>query len=301
MPFGPMGHVYDQPAIQSVLASSPTPSFASTADRLWGSGEGKTVCLWKSLEKLLGGQFPIRNQTIGDCVSQAWASAIDFLQAVEIEHGDEEMWMAPTASEWIYYTSRVLIGNNKLGNGDGSVGAWAGRAVTEYGVLQQLQYESYDLRQYDGQRAKIWGSPRGPWPTELRPKAQPFTVTTTSQITTYQQARDAIANGFPVVVCSNVGFEDHRDSEGFARASGVWNHAMCFCGVDDNRRRPGLLCLNSWGPSWISGPKRLGQPDGSFWVDAQVADRMLGRWPDSWAPSNYKGYPKRDLRKYLCV
>jgi hypothetical protein len=48
--------------------------------------------------------------------------------------------------------------------------------------------------------------------------------------------------------------------------------------------------MNSWGADWISGPKRHDQPDGSFWVDADVAERML-RGQDSFAVSGYEGYP----------
>ena len=69
---------------------------------------------------------------------------------------------------------------------------------------------------------------------------------------------------------------------------------MCFVGVRFGQR-PGLLCLNSWGPSWVSGPKwPPDQPDGSFWVEARVATRMLsGR--DSFAVSGYEGFPYRPL------
>ena len=69
---------------------------------------------------------------------------------------------------------------------------------------------------------------------------------------------------------------------------------MLIIGMDDTGRRPGGLLLNSWGPDWISGPKRLGQPEGSFWVDADIIDRMLAQ-EDSFAPSSYFGYPKQEL------
>lgn len=297
MPCGPMGHVYDWRQVEQSLAASPTPSFASTGHEIYGSGEGKTVCLWLALEKLLG-QFPVHEQTIGDCVSHGFGTGIDVLQAVEIQSGDNERWVAETATESIYSISRVERGKRQLGRGDGSVGAWAADAVSKWGVLQRVQYGRHDLRQYSGQLAKQWG-----WdglPDDLESKAKPFAVGVTSLVTTYEQARDAIANGYPVAVCSDQGFDDRRDSEGFARAIGSWAHCMVFIGVDDTGKRPGLLCMNSWGRHWISGPKRLGQPDGSFWVDAQVANRMLGRNPDSWALGRFAGYPAQNL-DYLLV
>lgn len=78
-------------------------------------------------------------------------------------------------------------------------------------------------------------------------------------------------------------------------ANGIVAHnCMAFVGVRFEPR-PGLLCQNSWGPSWISGSKwPADQPDGSFWVDASVATRMLqGR--DSFAVSGIEGFPFRNL------
>lgn len=78
-------------------------------------------------------------------------------------------------------------------------------------------------------------------------------------------------------------------------ANGIVAHnCMCFVAVR-YEPRPGLLCLNSWGTSWISGPKYPDdQPDGSFWVDAETATRML-RGRDSFAVSGIEGFPYRNL------
>jgi hypothetical protein len=251
------------------------------------------------LEKRLG-YYPADQQEIGDCVPFGFGGAIDDLMAVEIMAGEAERWVARTCTEGIYAISRVERGKGQLGNGDGSVGAWAADAVTKWGVLQRLNYGTHDLTKYSGQRAKEWGRPRAGMPDELEPKAAPFKVGVASLCVTYEQARDAIANGYPVAVCSDQGFQDKRDAEGFARASGHWAHCMRFIGADDTGKRPGLLCMNSWGPNWISGPKRHNQPDGSFWVDADVANHMLGRNPDSWALGKFSGYPAQNL-DYLLV
>src|SRR5690606_38137456 len=108
-------------------------------------------------------------------------------------------------------------------------------------------------------------------------------------VTTFREAGAAIQSGYPVAVCSGQGFASQRDGQGFAAARGSWAHCMVFIGVRFDR--PGLLCLNSWGPRWIGGPKWPDdQPDGSFWVDARTCDRMLaGR--DSFAISGYRGFP----------
>lgn len=87
--------------------------------------------------------------------------------------------------------------------------------------------------------------------------------------------------------------EVEKDHSFIANGYSVHN-CMCFIGARIEPR-PGLLCLNSWGPAWISGPKfPADQPDGSFWVEKSVADRML-RGEDSFAVSGLRGFPFRDL------
>lgn len=60
--------------------------------------------------------------------------------------------------------------------------------------------------------------------------------------------------------------------------------------------RDGGLILNSWGTSWVGGPKwPSDQPDGSFWCERKTLERMLaGR--DSYAMSDVIGFPRRELR-----
>lgn len=280
--------------VDNVLATLPHPMFASAAFGIRGSGAGKTVLLFEPLIKLLG-TFPIHKQEIGDCVSHGWGLAVDILKAVEIVLGGEnEQFMAETATEFLYHCGRVDIGGGQLGNEDGSLGAWQAKAVQQQGTIARRKFASVDLTQYSGQRAKEWGSPRANIPADVDSEGREHPVKNVSLVTSYEEARDAIANGYPVPVCSMQGFAEQRDGEGFSRPQGQWAHCMCFIAVDDNPNRPGLLCMNSWGPDWISGPKRLGQPDGSFWVDAQTADRMLKN-RDSFAPSQYDGYKAQQL------
>jgi hypothetical protein len=267
-------------------------SLAVCGSNIMGSGAGKTVLLHKVLEKVAS-YYPVMRQSIGDCVAFGWAKGIMVSLACDIAiRGEAERWPgAEIATEWIYGTSRVLVGKGRLGNGDGSIGAWAARAVSPpgHGTLIRKAYGSHDLTRYSGQRAKSWGYRGLPW-QELEPIADKHPVSRMpGVVSSYEQARDAIANGYPVPVCSNQGFTDRRDSQGFARASGRWAHCMVFVAVDDTSR-PGLLCDNSWGANWISGPKRHDQPDGSFWVDASVCDRML-KQNDSFAVPGFDGYP----------
>lgn len=290
------GHVYDWRAVDDYVATLSRPMFAVSASPLAGSGDGKTVLLHKAVMEVAG-YFPIRRQTIGDCVSMGAAGAVDCLKAVEIALNKEsEEWRGITATEPIYAASRVEIGGGRL-SGDGSFGAWAAKAVNQYGTVIRDKFGSIDLRTYSGTKARQWGRRGVGCPDELEPHMREHLVRTVSMVRTFEEARDAIANGYPVTVASQQGFTSRRDSQGFCRASGSWPHQMYFmaCRAD----RPGLLCMNSWGPNWVSGPKVLDQPDGSFWVDADVANRMLSRNPDSYCFSQFEGYPSQDLNYWL--
>ena len=64
--------------------------------------------------------------------------------------------------------------------------------------------------------------------------------------------------------------------------------------ASDDTTRPGILIQNSWGPTWVKGPTRHGQPAGSFWVDAHVIDKMCSQG-DSFAISNFLGFPAQEI------
>ncbi len=49
-------------------------------------------------------------------------------------------------------------------------------------------------------------------PAELEAKAGDHKVQTTSLVTTYEELEDALANGYPVAVCSDQGFTITRDA-----------------------------------------------------------------------------------------
>jgi len=289
----PQGWIDDPAAVDQVVSQLSHPILGDDLPHLADSGKDKTVLLHKAVERIFD-TYPIGYQQIGDCVSFGCGYAVLALMCVEIViGGEQEDVPAIVATEPIYAGSRVEVGGGRLGYGDGSIGAWAAKWVTEWGILLRQKYGAIDLTEYSGRRAKDWGGPRAGCPDELEPIAREHPVREVTKVTSYEEARDAIANGYPVSVASMQGFASRRDDAGFARASGRWAHQMYFVACDDVSR-PGLLCVNSWGRNWISGPKRHGQPDGSFWVDADVADRMLGAG-DSFAYASCEGFPRRKI------
>jgi hypothetical protein len=123
-------------------------------------------------------------------------------------------------------------------------------------------------------------------------------------VTDFDSAAAAIEAGFPVPVASMVGFASVTDEHGYAKASGTWAHQMCFIAVryaknstpDNPTPADALLCLNSWGPRWLTyrGKFPKDQPDGSFWVDRATVNRMLSQ-KDSFAVGSVAGFGWRDL------
>jgi hypothetical protein len=230
---------------------------------------------------------------VGSCVGWGSALAVDFLQACDIVWRREpERWGGRTIESATYGFSRVeargLAHNN---GGDGSTGFHAAKGVREFGTLHYGI--DYDGTVFDGPsqaRDREWG--RFGVPDKLEPHAAKRKVREVTLVTNFMEAARAIANGYPCTVASGQGFSMSRDEQGFCRAGGTWWHLMCLAGLRWDR--PGLLCFNSWGRSNTTGkhwPADMPEEARvcSFWIDAEVIDRMLsGR--DSYAYAGFSGF-----------
>jgi len=297
-PAAKFGWRYDPVGIDNFIRNNRYPFLSQINENIKGTGKGKKAFLHKALEKAMGKQFVPHNQGIGDCVGQAAALGVDILSAVEIVIKNQpERWVAKAATEPIYGGSRVEVGNYT--SGEGSTGHWAAQWLSQYGVLLRQEYPGWDFSVYDPALASQFGT-QG-CPDELEPIAKLHPIKKAALCTTYEDLCDSIYNGYPVMVCSGVGFGRSnwtRDSEGFlTRKRDPWWHAMLFAGYDDSYRRPGALCFNSWG-DWVVGPTRGPQPRGTFWIDAETVDAML-KQSDSFAFSDFAGFPSRIIPPYI--
>ena len=252
--------------------------------------DGKRVVLWEYAVKTLGQHIPTFNQEVGDCVSQGASNALEYLQTVEITRLKEPERYRPVYQPYIYGTSRVFIGKGGI-RGDGSVGVWAAEAVRQYGVLAADEAE---VPPYSGDVARSWGR-SGP-PKKFVDIGKKHLLQTIAKVTTYEQVRDAIVNGYPVTVASDRGFRMTGVADKgklWGSPYGVWNHQMCIIGVDDDSRRPGCYIINSWGPN-AHGKPVDDAPPGGFWADASVINYMV-KQGDSFAFSQFDGFPEQDL------
>ena len=274
------------PALRDVARFKPTP-------------KGSSVKFWDYAKRINGGKhFPTFRQETGDCVSMGAANAINYLQAVQLARNRAQHQFRPAFQPYIYGISRTAedLGNGRLGRSAGSLGVWAAQGVTKYGVLAA---DEEGVPEYSGDVANDWGY-RGP-PRQFIDVATEFRVRSVAKVTTYEEARDAIANGYPVTVASMQGFAGQpRKSSGrlWGTPEGEWAHQMCFIAFDDEARSPdgqsgGLYCLNSWGEA-AHGEPLMGEPPGGFWVDVRTVNRMLAQ-DDSWAYSQFDGFPSQNL------
>jgi hypothetical protein len=276
----------DPEDVAKLLGELPHPLFGAAAYGLFGTGEGKVALPFKNLLKFDPKFGPSERQVQGDCVSHATRNSVDVTRSCEIVGGQREDFVARGATEAIY--------GSRGHGGEGMSCSGAARFVHQTGgILLRKQYNKSDLSEYSAIGGS-WG--RGGVPDDLVKEAAKHQVKTISLINTVAQARDALANGYAISVCSNAGFSSRRDKYGIAKRSGSWGHAMAWVGMDDSHEVHNetlFLVQNSWG-MWNGGEKRLDQPDGSFWIRQSDAEDMLSQ-NGSWVFSDVDGFPPRKV------
>ncbi len=284
------GCLWEQHVFDDLIEISKYAFFKDGSKKIKNSGKGKLSIPFRSVLKFDRNAY-IERQTTGDCVSHATRNAVDLSRAVEIDiKGDKESWIARGATEAIY--------GARGHTGQGMSCARAATFVSKTGgVLVRKNYPGIiDLSRYNSKVGTNWGG-RGV-PDKVVDKADDHQVKTVSLIRTVEEARDALANGYGLSVCSGYGFSNKRDSKGFARKSGSWAHAMAWTACDDTGKEPAFLVQNSWG-KWNSGghPSWGPIPDGSFLIHADVAEGML-KQNGAYAFSDFNGFPPQKLPDY---
>jgi hypothetical protein len=284
------GCIWEQHVFDRLMETSKYAYFADGAKRIKNSGKGQLSTPYKSVLKFDKNAY-IERQTTGDCVSHGTRSACDISRSIEIDlKGDKESWIARGATEAIYGA-----------RGHGGQGMSCARAADfvskNGGILVRKNYPGIaDFSKYDGNLGAGWGA-RG-LPDKVIDIANDHQIRTVSLILTVAEARDALANGYGIAVCSNYGFSNKRDSKGFAKQSGSWAHCMAWTACDDTSGEPSFLVQNSWG-KWNDGghPEWGPIPDGSFLIHADVAEGML-KQNGSYAFSDFNGFPPQKLPDY---
>ncbi len=276
---------------------------------LAGAGEGRLVIPFVFVLQLLPGCWPGAAQQRGDCVSHSTKNAALLTLCCDVVSGkpDEEtghieglpeidpvgVTQGALSTEAIYWYRGY--------NGDGwSCEAAATVAIKKSALWPRRDYPELgiNLTRYSGSLAGKYG--RSAPPSEITTFGQKHLIRTATRISTFEQVRDMLANGYGITTCGGEGFSSVRDENGVSRRKGSWSHALAFIGADDRPEiiklygEPLVLVLNSWG-KWNSGPRRIygtqiDIPEGSFWA----------RWSDvrrrsMLAFSGANGWPTKKL------
>jgi hypothetical protein len=285
--------------------------FAKIAKSLEADDDNSPVFLWDAEQHVLKKTLPSWNQgSIGSCVSHGWGRAVQDLILTQCTKNPEKWPGAFVNREAIYGGSRVQIGGGRIG-GDGSVGSWAAGWVSKYGVIFDQNYPdvspTVDLSGgYTVSRCKSWGN--SGCPKQLEAVAQKHPVKTVAMVKTSADVWAAIGNGYPVPVCSNVGF-DSPITDGFCVRSGTWNHCLTIRARFIHPTKGKCFVIqNSWGSymrndgsnqinvSNRADPVTL--PEGCFAVTASDVDAIVSQG-DSFAISSFVGFPKQKLHWFV--
>lgn len=284
------GWIDDPETVDNVCGELEQPFFGDAADNLKGYGEGKTVLLYKSFEKINIANY-VRNQgSVGSCTAASSAGLIDLTKAIEIADGERSEFQALTSIEHIYRIARL---NSRI-SGDGAVVALAIKAMNELGTLAMLKYGNIDLTKYDVDRCRKWGNNSG-YPKELDIEAKKHTIGQFSQIRSYEEARDSIAAGYGIVCGSNYGYSSVCDKDGFAKQDTKWSHAMYWaaCRAD----KEGILVVNSWG-CYSDDTEVLTNHGWKLFKDLEVLDKIATLNSDNKLefqfPTEYQKYDNVD-------
>jgi len=292
--------------VERIVAANPYQSLYEAAPWMPGSGQGKTLLLHAAFDRVLGRQPTYRPQWRGTCVGRGGARVCDLLEAMQAAAG-QTRWVAQCVAAGVYGGARVEIGGNKL-RGDGAVVAYAVDCVTKIGTLLCEQYEAggkmWDLRAGadDDDLCVKWG--QSGIPDELEPLAARHRIRSWCPVSTAEECRDAVANGYPLIFGTSVAhwrtqLPAERDAKGFLRIAGRTAHCWIVTGVIDPL---GALVLDnkSWGDDWVTGPQGdypIGE--GRYLLSYEDFVRTI-REGECYALSQYDGFPPQNL-DYLLI
>ena len=297
------GYLPNPDGTKQFLSELSEPRFAQAGRECMDNAKRVDTFLYRAADEahraVYGKPFTSWNQgSAGTCVSFGWGVGSYIGQCVDWKQGELPKPPLVVATEPIYGGSRTfgrMPPVTNAGWSDGSYGGAAARWVAGRcrdkdigGILFREKVGAFDLTSYSIPLSRQWGA-TGP-PREVAIAAANRRAAAVAQVSTWDELSAAITSGFCVPICSNVGFAatSTRDKFGALPRGGQWNHCMCVISIrfaenHTDGTPDGALVLNSWGTSWVSGPRwPADQPEGSFWCSRADIETIL-RQGDSFA------------------
>lgn len=303
------GCVYDAAAVEEFESKHTDADTVCHAFGMADESAGKLVAPWVAVEETYPGCWPASAQRRGDCVSHSDRNAKLTTLVGEVVAGlpdevsgkrEEAPRVSPAAQrDGVLATEAVYRHRGHRGDGWYCAAA-ANVSTSKTGAVLRKDYPGHaDLTRYN---------PSWAGGAATRDELDTFDDNLFREATrcqTFEQIRDLLGRGFGISSCGSEGFAKQRNEDGVSRRSGSWAHAMAYIGADDrpatHRKYGGplVLVLNSWGPSWNSGPRdvldsTLKIPLGSFWAKwSDVRKR------DAYAYGGHNGWARQTLPDYL--
>ena len=301
------GYKPDPAGAKAYNATLPHPSFATAAPEAMAKAVPANVFLWRQMDAAhkarYGTKFEPSSQKIGSCVAHGASHAVYCSEAVSWSEGERDEPPMLVNQAAIYGGSRVeAAGKSGLGErpvggySDGSTGYRAAKWLREWGVIYKQPYPTVDCTESTPEREKEWGAYGCGGEGDagfLDLIAKQVPCMHVAQVETWDELVAAISSGHPVTLASSQGFSRSLDKDSFARAQGVWQHQMCCVGIRIDIE--GAAIINSWGDyiTYTAPRFPLDLPDGVFWAERKVLERMLSQG-DCWAISEV-AFKYRDI------
>lgn len=264
--------------------------FRAAATPLMGDPPPADIMLYKAWKDVLGSYPSYPAQEIGDCESFGNGHSIDLSQCIEASLSGSDLDYRETSTEALYGAGREV--GNMLGGGDGCYGAAMVKAMVELGVTTREVVGAYS-----GARAKAYG--RSGMPADVRAEAAKNKMGASALVTLGDEAIASLANGHPVPISSNCGFQPwggfHRNAQGICEAGGSWPHCMCLVGRISSDGVDTFVIAQSWGDDMPDGPQPFDLPKFCFRARREVVERYILASQDSYSLSKAPAFARRVL------
>lgn len=265
------------------LMYGPTPSLAEALPETVGMKTPSIAMPIRGCQVLLGQDFCADRgeaQKTGDCVG-AMIQLQGMVDGTNDHYFGETSWKTGDDGQALWYAREPIYGlRGHRGQGANCQRLWNYVGEQKVGFAYRGVIGGVDLSQYEPGIEHRWGRTGVPEAvleaTRLNPALRVY------RIRSMEEAKRALALGYGLGRCGMEGYSNRRNQDGVSGRRGRWAHAIAVGGYDDSpavrRRYGGALWLfyHCWGP-WNSGPKRLEQPDGSWFVESGDFNRQIQR------------------------
>lgn len=284
------GWINDPALHASTRAAMGVGRFYEAAPHLMGADPPADIKLYLAWKEVLGRYPDYPAQQIGDCESFGHGHGGDLDQCVEAALDGTDLDYRETSTEALYAAGREAGG--MLGWRDGCFGSAMVKAMREIGTVPREAVGAYS-----GQRAKQWG--HDGLPDDVRKIAADFRYGEAALVTSAAEAIAALANGLPVTISSERGFEGNgrfrRNNAGICEAGGRWPHCMVIVGRISSDGTDTFVIAQSWGNDQPSGPCPFDLPLFCFRARREVVERDILSQQDSYALTKAPAFRHRVL------